>query len=274
VNRYLHSVLLVRRSPMARLLRDRIAASLVSIPGAIAMLSTIPAVSAGVGMTVSGQISNKSGEPQQGYVVMYTCHRSAKDETKVGSGISEATGADGKFEILNVPAGECMFSAFPQHGTLKGGRVNPCWAGEDLCGGPTTVTLTIRPGANVHDLLLKSPVPVPPQVPVSVRVVDEAGEVLSGYAVIALFGSSDCEAPGARCFVRRLWTKPDGTSDGSLPAGFCRLWACQLNASNECPDDWVGHQEGPCVAGEPCASITLTAPGPVDVTLRRGTAQP
>jgi uncharacterized membrane protein len=242
----------------------------VTLRRGAAALSATPA-----GTTVSGQVTNKNGEPQQGYVVGYSCKRSAEDATSIGGGLSTVTGADGRFEIVNVPAGECLFVAMP--GLKRGGRFDPCAFDEDACGGPTQVTLTIRPGVNVRDLSLKSPLPIAPDVPVSVTVVDAAGQGLNGYAVIAQCGSSDCHAPGAACFSRWLWTKPGGaagTFDDSLPAGFCRLRACQLDASNECPEDWVGRQEGPCLAGEPCADVTVTLPGPVDVTLRRGATQP
>ena len=262
-----------------RMLRRRTAASLFGlllISGSIAAVPAIPVVSwAGAGMTVSGRISNKNDEPQKGYVVNYACTRSASDDTSVGGGSSAVTGADGKFEIVNVPAGDCTFSAFPAPGTMKDSdRVGTCELSREACGGPTRVTLTIRPGVNVHDLLLKSPVPAPPAVSLRVKLVDEAGQSLSGYAVIAQCGSSDCHAPGATCGSTRLWTNQDGRFDTELPPGFCRLRACQLDASDECPDDWVGYQLGPCVAGEPCADVTVTPPGPVDVTLRRGAARP
>ena len=94
-----------------RMLRRRTAASLFGlllISGSIAAVPAIPVVSwAGAGMTVSGRISNKNDEPQKGYVVNYACTRSASDDTSVGGGSSAVTGADGKFEIVNVPAGDC-----------------------------------------------------------------------------------------------------------------------------------------------------------------------
>lgn len=275
MNRFLGSGLLARRTPMVRLVRNRIAASLVSIPGAVAILLAIPGVSsADVGMTVSGQVADKNGKPQQGYVVSYACTRSASDETSVGGGLSTVTGADGSFEIQDVPPGECGFSTFHAPGTHMGELVDPCYFDEEPCGGPTQATLTIRPGVDVHGLLLKSPVPLPPEVSVSASVVDASGQVVGGYAVIAQCGSSECHTPGARCFNQRLKEEPDGTFSSWLPTGFCRLRACLLDASDECADDWVGEQQGPCLAGEPCADISVTAPGPVDVTLRRGAAQP
>ena len=131
MNRFLGSVLVARRSPMGRPPRNRIVASLVSIAGACALLSTIPPVSAeGVGMTVSGRISNKSGDPQQGYTVFYSCRRSATDETRVGAGASTVTGSNGEFEIVNVPSGECTFVTMPPPGA-KGGHFKPCGSGED-----------------------------------------------------------------------------------------------------------------------------------------------
>lgn len=252
-----------------------------------------------LGMMVSGQITDKDGRPQPGIRVGFTCARSATDDTDVVGGHSTPTGADGKFQIVGVPAGECFLLALPPW------RSSPCTVAK--CGGNSYLTLTIQPGINVEGVVLKGPIRLEPEAEgvVSGQVVDQSGAILPGYGVIADCGSRDCPASGSNCQRLRI-DDGDGAFETRLPVGFCRLRACPLVAARlderlgaaamgelhamareapdfderlrqatTCPADWPGWKKGPCEAGEPCAEIEVSAAAAVTgLRLHVGADQP
>ncbi len=259
-------------------LRTVAVATLLSTP-AIVFAEEAAKSTATLGMTVSGQVTNKEGGPQPGIGINWRCTRSASDETEIGGGLSAPTGPDGRFTILNVPAGECMFLAEIPAG--DNGYSNPCKFDSEACGGPTRAHLTIVSGVNVHDLQLEAPVRVPDPGVVVGKVVDEAGNGIAGTgiggtAVIARCGFGDCAVPGVACGTHRSNVEPDGTFTSEEGVGLtCRLWACVLDAADLCREGSLLTDPGPCPAGESCAFVTVTVPPvPVRVTLRRGAAQP
>jgi len=196
-------------------------------------------------------------------------YSSADDKTSIGV-VSPPTGPDGKFQIVDVPAGECWFGALPESG-----RVRICLPGDPSCGGPTSAIMTIRQGVNVHNVALKTPCASSPSRWDGIRASRDArGVGLSEYIVYADCGT-DCSTTGPDCHsLGGIVTGPDGRFQDRLPVGPCRVRACPLDSSGEYGECMVKKIGGPCAAGEPCADVTVSATSPItDLTLRLGASR-